>query len=139
MEADLKTLRLASPALSSAALEGYLRYQRSLLALRGSLALEEAHRRSLQASGLDVLDLEALRAVCADFCGRRRTVKELRERRAKAQASGKSVQVERIDEELPRLEDLSGLEKRYGGPAVALLRSNEDELLSLHEQLAAAG
>jgi hypothetical protein len=158
-DADLRTIKLAAPAVTDEALTRFLKYQRALLdqgvaqanatGWEGRMAF--AHAAALRESGMGASELGPLSAVCADFCAKRWAARELAGRREEAerhvaQAKRKGVAVperefevlEAIEKERPRLEDLRPLEQRYGAEAVALLKAREDELLELHRALATA-
>lgn len=152
---DLKTLRLASIDLNAALLDRFVLYQRSLL---GHLArsthgewsgrLAFAHGHAFAEAGLDLVTLNRVNAVVSEFCGKRSTLSRVRERlhgAVAAEAAGAGdvkvkarALIEKATAELPRLEDLSDMEARYGAGAVALLKEREDELMGLHRELARA-
>jgi hypothetical protein len=144
---DLRTLRLASISLTRDLLERFVAYQRGLLeALAASTEREWsgryafAHGHALAAARLDVVELGKVKALVADFCGRRSALEAVRARVRQvdvADARGRQLIV-RAERELPRLADLSDLEARYGAEAIALLTAREDELLALHRQLVLA-
>jgi hypothetical protein len=46
--------------------------------------------------------------------------------------------LESLDAELHKLDLMKQLERRYGAPAVLLLRSREDELIALHQAVGQA-
>jgi len=147
---DLNTLRLASVKLSPELLAQFLRYQRVVLSelsahqpgdWAGRFAF--AHARGLTESKLEGLTLQKLRVLVSDFCGRRSAALTVKQRIADAEhqlaakADPKTQQLlERARKELPKLEDLTEYEDRYGAEAVALLRSDELELVTLHRDLA---
>lgn len=138
---DLKTLRLASLQLTSERLEAFVVYQRTLLA---ELARSQpgdwsgryafAHGHALTTSKLDLVEMGKLKALVGDFCGRRSTVQQLKGILASGELD--EAQLARARQELPRLEDLSPFEERYGKEAVALLVAREVELVQLHRELA---
>lgn len=139
--ADLKTLKLASFELTEDALERFLAFQRALLSwspggqpggpeFERRLALADAEAR--QASGLDAALLSRIEALCADFCGRRWTARELARRRERAVSQNEPELAARLSRELARLEDLSLLEQRHGRQTVERLRAREEQLLELH-------
>jgi hypothetical protein len=137
---DLKTLRLASLQLSAERLEAFVVYQRTLLAELARSSPGEwsgryafAHGHALTASKLDLVEMGKLKALVGDFCGKRSTVAQLKERIA---AGGDEAKLARARQELPRLEDLSAFEERYGKEAVTLLMAREAELVQLHRELA---
>ncbi|MEW6431967.1 MAG: hypothetical protein AB1730_10715 [Myxococcota bacterium] len=144
---DLKTLRLASISLTGELLERFVTYQRTLLAELAKSTEAEwsgrfafAHGYALKAAQLDVVELGKVKALVGEFCGRRSALREVNERLGQWKASddtGRQV-LERAEKELPRLEDLSDLEARYGKDAVALLSAREEELIGLHRQLVRA-
>lgn len=144
---DLKTLRLASIALSGELLDRFVTYQRALLeALARSSEADWhgryafAHGHALAASGLDLVELGKVKALVGEFCGRRSALKEVREKIAQlAPGDPKGQRVlERAKKELPRLEGVADLADRYGQDAVALLVAREDELVALHRSLVRA-
>ncbi|MFZ5469708.1 MAG: hypothetical protein ACOZIN_09750 [Myxococcota bacterium] len=135
MDADVKTLRLAAPVISADGVARLVTYQRLLLERAKTYGLVEAHALARATVGLDALDLEHLRSVCADFCGRRWAARKLLARRDEARAKGQGALAERIGSELPRLEDLSTLEERYSSAAISLLREREEELIALHQEV----
>ncbi|MFO0600120.1 MAG: hypothetical protein U0228_32730 [Myxococcaceae bacterium] len=137
---DLKTLRLATIQLSPERLDAFVAYQRTLLAELARSAPGEwsgryafAHGHALAASKLDLVELGKLKALIGDFCGKRSTVAQLKERIA---AGGDEAKVSRARQELPRLEDLTAFQERYGAEAAALLMARETELVQLHRDLA---
>ncbi|MEW5740437.1 MAG: hypothetical protein AB1938_16025 [Myxococcota bacterium] len=144
---DLKTLRLASIALSKELLDQFVAYQRTLLAelarsqqadWSGRFAF--AHGRALAASRLDLVTLGKVKAAVGEFCGRRSAALEVQTKLAGlSPGDPKAAAVrERAQKELPRLERLDDLEARYGKDAVALLQGRESELVALHRDLARA-
>lgn len=144
---DLKTLRLASIALTKELLEQFVAYQRTLLVeLARSTEAEWsgrfafAHGRALAGSTLDLVTLGKVKALVSEFCGRRSSLLQIREKLAGLDpADPKSQAVrDRAQKELPRLESLDELEARYGKDAIALLVSRERELVTLHRDLARA-
>lgn len=144
---DLKTLRLASIALTGDLLERFVTYQRTLLTELAKSTEAEwsgryafAHGHALTASRLDLVELGKVKAIVSEFCGRRSALRSVSERVGQvdgSDAKGQKV-LERAEKELPRLKDLSDLEARYGKDALALLTAREDELVALHRQLARA-
>lgn len=154
--ADLKTLRLASIALTPALLEQYVRYQRVVITELAQPAGGEwsgrfafAHGKASAGSGMDALALAKVKALVTEFCGKRSAALAVRERVAEAEgalaeakAQGlpppprESALVERARRELPALEDLRDFEARYGAGARALLAAREAELVTLHRELA---
>lgn len=148
---DVKTLRLASLQLTEELLERFLAYERCLLAALAEAAHHPdwagryafSHARALAESGLDALTQQHLKAMVADFCGKRTAWLTVKERVAQAELRTASRQATAADEvllsraraELPRLEDLGDFEARYGAAALELLRSHELELVSLHQHL----
>lgn len=143
---DLKTLRLASLQLSTERLDAFITYQRTLLAELGKAPASDwsgqyafAHAHALAASKLDLVEMGKLKSLIGDFCGRRSAIAQVKERLAQAKTgtSEKDAKVvARATKELPRLEDASAFEERYGTAAVALLVGKEAELLQLHRELA---
>lgn len=137
---DLKTLRLASLQLSAERLEAFVVYQRTVLAELARSPQGEwsgryafAHGHALAASKLDLVELGKLKSLVGDFCGKRSTVQQLKE---KLTAGGDEAKLARARQELPRLEDLTPFEERYGKEAVTLLMGRELELVQLHRELA---
>jgi hypothetical protein len=155
---DVKTLRLASLQLTTDSLQEYLRYQRALLkALAASREREWAgrfafaHGTAMQQAKLDLHSLQKVKAVVADYCGKRTAVQQVKERLEEAkravetargkgrEASKKDLQViERAGKELPGLESEHELEARYGAEAMTLLRAHQAELVTLHRDLSRA-
>ncbi len=143
---DFKTLRLASLQLSADRLERFIVYQRTLLTELSQASSPDwngryafAHGRALLASALDVVDLGKLKAMVADFCGRRSALEVVQERliQAKTGESLKDAQiVARAHKQLPLLQNFSSFVARHGEDALALLRAREAELLELHRELA---
>ena len=141
---DLKTLRLASLQLSPERLEGFMIYQRTLLAELARAPASDwsgryafAHGRALAACQLDLVELGKLKSMIGDFCGRRSAVEQVKERLAKTGDSAKDAQITaRAEKQLPRLDDLSHFTARHGAEALALLHAREAELLLLHRALA---
>lgn len=143
---DLKTLRLASLQLSAERLEAFVVYQRTLLqelarapATDWSGRYAFAHGKALAACQLDLVELGKLKALVADFCGKRSAALQVKDRLAQAEQGGtpKDTQLlERARKQLPRLDDLSGFADRYGAEALALLHGREAELVELHKALA---
>ena len=136
---DLKTLRLASLQLSPARLDAFVVYQRAMLEALSKPGADDwsgrlafAHAQALRASGLDPGEYGKLKSLVADFCGRRSTYFAVKE---KAEL-GAGAQRDRALAELPRLDDLTTFAQRYGEEALAQLRAREEELLSLHRELA---
>lgn len=139
---DLKTLRLASLQLSPERLDAFVTYQRTLLAELAVATPGEwsgryafAHARALAASKLDLVEYGKLKALVADFCGRRSTFLQVKARVESGQLAGEKLA--RAKQELPKLDDVSEFEARYGADAVKLLQSRETELIELHRELAA--
>jgi hypothetical protein len=139
---DLKTLRLATLQLSAERLDGFVTYQRTLLAELANSPPGEwsgryafAHGRALAASKLDLVELGKLKSLIGDFCGKRSAIAQIKERIATA-GPGDEAKVERARRELPKLEDPSAFEERYGKEALALLVPREAELVELHRALA---
>lgn len=157
--ADARTLVLSVPPLDPERLERFFAYQRSLLAQRAEApkGLHEADQHRLEAdahlaaqqqSGLSLQQIEQYAAVARDVAGRLWTYGELmrreRELRAEADAAKASgsapsprtlEKLSRLDEERRKLDPMPSLELRWGRDVVALLRSREDELISLHRQI----
>lgn len=143
---DLKTLRLASLQLSAERLEAFVTYQRTLLQELGRAPAPDwsgryafAHGKALAACQLDLVELGKLKALVADYCGKRSAALLVKERVAQAEQGGtpKDAQLlERARKQLPKLDDLSGFSDRYGADALALLQAREAELLELHKALA---
>lgn len=143
---DVKTLRLASLQLSPERLEAFVTYQRTMLHQLAVAPPGEwsgryafAHGRALAASKLDLVDLGKLKSMVADFCGKRSSLAQIRERIARAPAEPDAKEAQLLAKargELPRLEDLSAFRHRHGEEATALLLDREAELVSLHRELA---
>jgi hypothetical protein len=141
---DLPTLRLASLQLSPERLETFVVYQRTLVEALVAEGPTEwsgkyafAHAKALAASKIDLLELGKLKSMVGDFCGRRSAALALKSR-AERPSEGPSddQRAEQARREIPRLEDLSNFEARYGHLASALLVAREAELLALHRALA---
>ncbi len=148
---DVRTLRLASVALTPDLLTRFLRYQRVLAGELKKTALGEwggkfafAHAKALAESTLDPLTQQKLRVLVSDFCGRRSAALTVRQRIAEAEheliqtGPNQKTQtlLDRARRELPKLENLTEFESRYGAAAMALLRADELELVTLHRDLA---
>ncbi|MBL8917194.1 MAG: hypothetical protein JNM17_41200, partial [Archangium sp.] len=96
---DLKTLRLASLQLSPERLEAFVTYQRTLLT---ELARSQpgdwsgryafAHGHALAASKLDLVEMGKLKSLVGDFCGRRSTVAQLKEKLASGGAAAAKLE-----------------------------------------------
>lgn len=139
---DLKTLRLASLLLSAERLEAFIVYQRTLLTELANSPPGEwsgryafAHGRALATSKLDLVEMGKLRSLVGDFCGKRSAIAQIKARIETAKP-GDEARVARARQELPRLEDQSAFEERYGTDALTLLTSREAELIELHRALA---
>lgn len=142
---DLKTLRLASLQLSPERLDAFVTYQRTLLSALSQADHPEwsgryafAHGKALAASKLDLVEMGKLKALVAEFCGKRSAVQQVKERVAQAEAGGsaKDAQIlERARKELHKLDDLKAFSERYGAEATALLQGREAELVELHRAL----
>jgi hypothetical protein len=144
---DLKTLRLASIALTGELLDQFIVYQRTLLTeLVGSREVDWsgrfafAHARALAASKLDLVTLGKVKALVGEFCGRRSALLEVQAKLKELEPGNpKAAAVrERAEKELPRLERLDDLVARYGKDALELLAAREGELIALHRELACA-
>ncbi len=148
---DARTLRLAAVKLTPGLLAQFLLYQRVVLSELGAHQPGEwagrfafAHAKGLTESKLDNLTHQKLRALISDFCGRRSAALTVKQRVADAEhqvLNGKGdskmqLLLERARKELPKLEDLSEFEHRFGAEAVALLKADELELVTLHRDLA---
>ena len=141
---DLKTLKLASLQLDARRLEAFITYEKTLLHELDRSDLPDwsgryafAHGKALTASGLDLVELGKLKSLVGDFSGRRSNVAQIKARLAAGPAQGKPASsLDRARAELPRLEDLSGFQERYGADAVGLLLAREAELVELHRELA---
>jgi len=139
---DLKTLRLASLQLSPERLDAFVTYERTMLAELASAGGNDwsgryafAHAKALSASKLDLVEYGKLKALVADFCGRRSTFLQVKTRIDSGALTGEKLA--RAKAELPKLGDVSEFEARYGVDAVKLLQSREAELVQLHRDLAA--
>lgn len=139
---DVKTLRLANAAVDEAALEQFLRYQDALIEAltqrRGSDwagAFAFAHASALQRSGLTDGVEHRLRALVADFAGRRSAAHEVR---AKLSAASTLTAAQRAwaEREAARLDDLADFVARYGEGTAALLQKHEARVVELHQRLA---
>ena len=157
LAADDKTLRLAAPLLTAERLEGFIRYQKAFLARITAAPLKkeqvhdylaDAHTAALEESGLDLPTHAQVAAFVTDFCGKRTTVRalsvKLKERQKKVaeiEARGDDVDPEELEivgklaTELVRLDRFDPMDRRYGPDQVALLRSREQELVQLHNQI----
>ena len=143
---DLRTLRLASLQLTPERLEGFVTYQRTLLAelvrappsdWSGRYAF--AHGKALAACGLDLVELGKLKSMVGDFCGRRLAVQQVQARvdQARTGDSPKDAQIlARAQVKLPKLGDPTQFIARFGEEALKLLEAREPELLLLHRELA---
>ncbi len=148
---DVRTLRLASVLLTPELLTQFLRYQRVVLSeLRthtpgdwaGRFAF--AHAKALSESKLDSLTQQKLRVLVSDFCGRRsaaltvkQAIAESEHQLAHTPGDEKAqAMLLRAKKELPELENLAEFESRYGAEAVAQLKAEELELVTLHRDLA---
>ncbi|HLL55089.1 MAG TPA: hypothetical protein VK447_16150 [Myxococcaceae bacterium] len=147
--ADIKTLRLAAAVVTPERLDQLVRYQRAWLeAVKrlGSDAMAEVDAEALAKSGMAPAELGALLALVRDFCGKRWTMRTLERRHAELQNKRdndglderEARKLESLDAELHKLDTLKQLERRYGAPAVLLLRSREDELIALHQAVGQA-
>ncbi len=139
---DLKTLRLASLQLTPERLEAFITYQRTMLTelvtaegadWSGRYAF--AHGRALAASKLDLVEYGKLKSLVGDFCGRRSSYRQVKARLEASSEKDEQLRA-RARTELPKLEDLSAFEARHGADALKLLREREEELLTLHRDLA---
>jgi hypothetical protein len=137
--------------LTSELMTQFLRYQRVVLAELRTQAPGDwagrfafAHAKALAESKLDALTQQKLRVLVSDFAGRRSAALTVKQRIAESehQLAGHSpdakatLMLQRARVELPKLEDLSEFSSRYGAEAVALLRADELELVTLHRDLA---
>lgn len=139
---DLKTLKLATLQLTPERLDAFVTYQRTMLlelaraeATDWSGRYAFAHGKALAASKLDLVDYGKLKAVVGDFCGRRSAFQKVKAR-VDAATEKDAVLLARAKTELPKLDDMSAFEERHGADALALLRGREDELVTLHRELA---
>lgn len=158
MSADVKTLRLVSAQLTADLLDGFVRYQRTLIAtLAGTAGPEHtswagrfafAHGKALAESRMDALDQQRVKVLVGEFCGKRSAWLTVKQRAAdaelaiqQAKAGGKAVPpkeqalVDRFKKELHRLQDFSAFIDRYGQAAFDLLTSRELEIVTLHRDL----
>jgi hypothetical protein len=132
--------------LSPERLEGFMIYQRTLLAELARAPASDwsgryafAHGRALAASQLDLVELGKLKSMVGDFCGRKSAAEHVKERLAKGGDSAKDAQMAaRAQKNLHTLDDLSAFTARHGAEALALLEAREAELLLLHRALAKA-
>lgn len=139
---DLKTLKLATLQLTSERLDAFVTYQRTMREALSRDTTSEwsgryafAHGKALAESKLDLVDYGKLKALVGDFCGRRSAYQQVKARLDAATAKDKEL-LARAKTELPKLDDMSAFEARHGAEALALLRSREDELVTLHRELA---
>src|SRR5688572_1068285 len=116
-EMDLKTLRLASLQLSPERLDAFVTYQRTMLAELASAAAGDwsgryafAHAKALTASKLDLVEYGKLKALVADFCGRRSTYLQVKARIESGSLEGEKLA--RAQKELPKLDDVHDFEAR---------------------------
>lgn len=158
MSADVKTLRLVSPQLTSESLDAFITYQHTLLgALAGTIGPEHAswagrfafaHGKALADSGLDALTQQRIKVLVTEFCGKRSAWLTVKQRAADAEAAvheakahGKPVPekeaalLARFNAELHRLQDFSAFIERYGQTAFELLTARELEIVTLHRDL----
>lgn len=143
---DLKTLRLTALPLDDDTLERFVRYQsvlRDALATAGHKdwagTYAFAHAKALNASGLDTVVHQRVRATVADFCGRRSSLLIAKKRVAQLERSSKPSEValaKKAANEIKHLDDLSDLEARYGSSSVKALLKLENRLVELHRALA---
>lgn len=158
MSADVKTLRLVSAQLTAELLDGFTRYQRTLIAtLSGTAGPEHtswagrfafAHGKALAESRMDALDQQRVKVLVSEFCGKRSAWLTVKQRAAdaelaihQAKTAGKPVPpkeqvlVDRFKKELHRLQDFSAFIDRYGQTAFDLLTARELEIVTLHREL----
>jgi hypothetical protein len=146
---DLKTLRLASIALTDTLLSQYLAYQRALVRELDKTSPDTdwsgrfafAHSHALVEAKLDAVTYGKVKALVGDFCSHESTVKQLRERleRAKASPDGSKKEqqvIARAEVQLPTLEADTSLAERYGKEAISLLSAHGDEVMRLHREVA---
>jgi hypothetical protein len=141
--ADSRTLRFAAHALTEADLQGLIRYQEAFLAHAeqpsvGHEALAAAHQLGLQASGLDMKQVDKGLALLRAYAGKRWTALRLRTRLAELEQQTDAVSVEkaqRAREEMHRVEDLEPLARRYGQEILDLLNQHESRLVELHSRM----
>lgn len=139
---DLKTLRLASLQLTPERLEAFITYQRTMLleleraeATDWSGKYAFAHGRALAESKLDLVEYGKLKAMVGDFCGRRSSYAQVKARVDASTENDEKLRARALTQ-LPKLEDMSAFEARHGVEALKLLREREEQLLSLHRELA---
>jgi hypothetical protein len=160
--ADARTLVLSVPRLSVELLERFLAYQRALVEARksGPQALNpadapqlevRAHQAALEDCGLSIQEVEQLSAVARDVAGRWWTYSQLAKRqdelKAEVDAARKrgepaparaAEKLDRLAEELRKVDPTALLERRYGRENVDILRTRQDELVALHRQVHSA-
>lgn len=158
MSADVKTLRLVSAQLTADLLDGFIRYQRTLIATLSETAGPEhtswagrfafAHGKALAESRMDALDQQRVKVLVSEFCGKRSAWLTVKQRAADAELALQNAKtagkppppkelalVERFKKELHRLQDFSAFIARYGQPAFDLLTARELEIVTLHRDL----
>ena len=141
--ADSKTLRLSHQGLSEDALASLIRYQEAYLAHAeqpsvGHEALVAAHQLGLQASGLDLKQLEKGLSLLRAYSGKRWTARKLRTRLAELEQQTDTRSAEkaaRARQEMARVEDLEPLARRYGQETLDLLNQHETRLVELHSRM----
>lgn len=144
--ADDRTLRLATPDLDGAALDGFLKYQRLLLeklsekAIPAPQRLEQGRAYAVAQSGLAAARVHRLEAFARDVAGRLLVRRKLEQRQAElAQVAPQTpIDQKRRDElakELRGRDPLPLLRRRYGDAAVDLVLSRQEDVLALHEGL----
>jgi len=141
--ADAKTLRLSSQGFTEAQVASLIRYQEAFLAHAeqpsvGHEALAAAHQLGLQASGLDMKQVDKGLALLRAYAGKRWTALRLRTRLAELEQQTDALSVEkaqRAREEMHRVEDLEPLARRYGQEVLDLLNQHESHLVDLHSRM----
>ena len=152
-EADLKTLKLATPLVTAEGLARYLAFQRAYVEFlennpdRAPATLAQAHAEAAQKSGAHIDEIGRIGALCTDYAGRRSVELRLQAKREKAQAaiaaaraagqpaSERDLDVDqKIAEQFASGSAYEQLAKRYGEEAVKILRGQEPDILGLHKR-----
>jgi hypothetical protein len=121
---DVKTIRLATLQLTTSNLQSFIVYQQTLLEelLRktedsAEVALARAHAVAQKAASLDSVELQKLKAQVGAFC------------------VGARVEQRLMKVSSPKAYDWAPFVERYGEQALALLRAQQDRLVSLDNEL----
>jgi len=147
--ADMKTLRLATPIVTNERLDKLVAFQRAWLEAvkrHGKDGLAAAQQEALAGAGLPARELGELEAIVRDYCGKRWTMRVLEKRYRELDAKQKqgtltdveTEKLERLQDEMHKIDPLPGLERRYGHEAVAIIAAREEELIELHQAVGAA-